>query len=145
MMTGKFGRLAAAVFALALGALAITSIPQFTSDVSAQPNVGSAPTQVLPDFADLADRAGPRWSVFAPRRARGSGQSALPFPDIDENDPMFEFFRRFFPESAAATAAASGPAAAGAAARCSARPRLGLHPVAGRLRDDQRARRAWCR
>jgi hypothetical protein len=22
---------------------------------------------------------------------------ALPFPDIDENDPMYEFFRRFFP------------------------------------------------
>ena len=96
-MTGKFGRLAAAVFALALGALAITSIPQFTSDVSAQPNVGSAPTQVLPDFADLAERVGPAVVGVRTTARAGTGQSALPFPDIDENDPMYEFFRRFFP------------------------------------------------
>ena len=87
----------AAVFALALGALAITSVPQFTSDASAQPNVGSGPTQVLPDFADLADRAGPAVVGIRTTARAGTGQSALPFPDIDENDPMFEFFRRFFP------------------------------------------------
>src|SRR5687768_3121952 len=96
-MTGKFGRLAAGVFALALGAVVITSVPQFTADVAAQPNVGSAPTQVLPDFADLADRAGPAVVGIRTTARAGSGQSALPFPDIDENDPMFEFFRRFFP------------------------------------------------
>ena len=97
MMTGNFGRLAAAVFALALGALAITSVPQFTADVAAQPNVAAAPMQVLPDFADLADRAGPAVVGIRTTARAGSGQSALPFPDIDENDPMFEFFRRFFP------------------------------------------------
>ena len=90
-------KFATAVFALALGALAITSVPQFASDVSAQPNVGSAPTQVLPDFADLADRAGPAVVGIRTTARAGAGQSALPFPDIDENDPMFEFFRRFFP------------------------------------------------
>ena len=90
-------RFAVAVFALALGALAITSVPQFTSDVSAQPTVGSAPVQVLPDFADLADRVGPAVVGVRTTARAGAGQSALPFPDIDENDPMFEFFRRFFP------------------------------------------------
>ena len=90
-------RFAVAVFALALGALAITSVPQFTSDVSAQPTVGSAPMQVLPDFADLAERVGPTVVGVRTTARAGAGQSALPFPDIDENDPMFEFFRRFFP------------------------------------------------
>lgn len=94
-MVRKF---AVAVFALALGALAITSVPQFTSSVSAQPNVGSGPTQVLPDFADLADRAGPTVVGIRTTARAGAGQpGATPFPDIDENDPMFEFFRRFFP------------------------------------------------
>src|SRR5215203_1047576 len=89
---------AVAVFALLVGALAVTSMPQFTSNVSAQPNVGSAPTQVLPDFADLAERVGPAVvGIRTTARAGGAGQNALPFPDIDENDPMFEFFRRFFP------------------------------------------------
>ena len=97
-MSGKFGKFAAAVFALAMGALAITSVPQFTADVSAQPNVGSGPMQVLPDFADLADRAGPAVVGIRTTARAGSGQpGATPFPDIDENDPMFEFFRRFFP------------------------------------------------
>ncbi len=85
------------MFALALGALAITSVPQFTSDVSAQPNVGSAPTRCC--------RISPIWPIVLGRAVvgvrttarAGAGQSALPFPDIDENDPMFEFFRRFFP------------------------------------------------
>ncbi len=91
-------KIAVAVFALTLGALAITSMPQFASNVSAQPNVGSAPTQVLPDFADLADRAGPAVVGIRTTARAGSGQpGATPFPDIDENDPMFEFFRRFFP------------------------------------------------
>ncbi|MBC8119902.1 MAG: Do family serine endopeptidase [Burkholderiaceae bacterium] len=91
-------KFAVAVCALVLGALAVTSVPQFTSEVSAQPNVSSAPTQVLPDFADLAERAGPAVvGIRTTARAGGAGQNALPFPDIDENDPMFEFFRRFFP------------------------------------------------
>ncbi|MGH6609352.1 MAG: trypsin-like peptidase domain-containing protein, partial [Burkholderiaceae bacterium] len=90
-------RFAIAVFALALGAGVLTTLPQLTNDVSAQPNVGSAPTQVLPDFADLADRAGPAVVGIRTTARAGGAQGALPFPDIDENDPMFEFFRRFFP------------------------------------------------
>jgi len=90
-------KFAVAVFVAILGALAVTSVPQFASGVSAQPNVGSGPTQVLPDFADLADRAGPAVVGIRTTARAGAAQNALPFPDIDENDPMFEFFRRFFP------------------------------------------------
>lgn len=93
-MSRKF---AVAVSAVVLGALAVTAVPQFTSSVSAQPNVGSAPTQVLPDFADLADRVGPAVVGIRTTARAGAAQSGLPFPDIDENDPMYEFFRRFFP------------------------------------------------
>ena len=38
-----------------------------------------------------------RSSTSARRRAWPPAPGALPFPDIDENDPMYEFFRRFFP------------------------------------------------
>ena len=141
-MTGKFGRFAAAVFALALGALAITSVPQFTSDVSAQPNVGSAPTQVLPDFADLADRAGPAVVGIRTTARAGAGPERIAVSGHRRKRSDVRIFPSLLPESAAATAATPGSAAAGAAARCSARSRLGLHPVARRLRDDQCARRA---
>jgi serine protease Do len=77
--------------------LAVTAVPQFSPSVSAQPNDGAAPTQVLPDFADLAERVGPAVVGVRTTARAGGAQSALPFPDIDENDPMFEFFRRFFP------------------------------------------------
>ena len=53
--------------------------------------------QTLPDFADLAERAGPAVVGIRTTARIGGQQGALPFPDIDENDPMYEFFRRFFP------------------------------------------------
>jgi serine protease Do len=51
----------------------------------------------LPDFADLVERTGPavvniRTTELA--RAR-SGQPQI--PELDPNDPFYEFFRRFFP------------------------------------------------
>ncbi len=49
----------------------------------------------LPDFAELAERQGPavvNISTTQVNRSATNGQ--LPF---DENDPAFEFFRRFFP------------------------------------------------
>jgi serine protease Do len=54
-------------------------------------------TQVLPDFADLADRAGPAVVNIRTTARVAANAGALPFPDVDENDPMYEFFRRFFP------------------------------------------------
>ncbi|MEP6608794.1 MAG: Do family serine endopeptidase [Burkholderiaceae bacterium] len=90
-------KFAVAVFVLVMGALAVTSSQHFTQSVAAQPTVGSTPTQVLPDFADLAERVGPAVVGVRTTARAGSGQGTLPFPDIDENDPMYEFFRRFFP------------------------------------------------
>jgi serine protease Do len=55
-------------------------------------------TQTLPDFADLADRVGPAVvGIRTTAKVGGGPQGGLPIPDLDENDPMYEFFRRFFP------------------------------------------------
>ncbi len=58
---------------------------------------GYAQTRELPDFADLAEKQGPAVvNISTVQVVRGHG--AVPqFPNLDENDPMFEFFRRFFP------------------------------------------------
>jgi serine protease Do len=61
------------------------------------PSAHAQATQVLPDFADLADRAGPAVVNIRTTARLAANAGALPFPDIDENDPMYEFFRRFFP------------------------------------------------
>ncbi len=63
---------------------------------------GSAAAQVrqLPDFVDLVERAAPavvniRTSERVRERAQGP---QVPLPEgMDENDPFYEFFRRFFP------------------------------------------------
>ena len=51
----------------------------------------------LPDFTELAEKYGPAVvNVSTTQTIRGN--RALPqFPDLDEDDPMFEFFRRFIP------------------------------------------------
>ena len=55
----------------------------------------------LPDFADLVERTGPAVvNIRTTERAReGRNGGAVPqMPEgIDENDPFYEFFRRFFP------------------------------------------------
>jgi serine protease Do len=55
----------------------------------------------LPDFADLAERVGPA-VVNIRTTARLSsvhGRGGTPqIPGLDENDPFYEFFRRFFPQ-----------------------------------------------
>ena len=57
----------------------------------------------LPDFTDLVEKAGPavvniRTLERAKPRGPGApqGPGAMP-PGLDENDPFYEFFRRFFP------------------------------------------------
>ena len=79
------------VVAVLLAPLLALSLPLVTSSARAQA------TQVLPDFADLADRAGPAVVNIRTTARVAANAGALPFPDIDENDPMYEFFRRFFP------------------------------------------------
>jgi serine protease Do len=68
---------------------------------SAQPATAApaASTVTLPDFADLAERASPA-VVNIRTIARVGGANGTPGvpPELDENDPFFEFFRRFFPQ-----------------------------------------------
>ncbi len=80
-------RIAAAIFAPLLA----VALPLLASGAQAQA------MQTLPDFADLAERAGPAVVNIRTTARVASNAGALPFPDIDENDPMYEFFRRFFP------------------------------------------------
>ena len=50
----------------------------------------------LPDFADLAEKQGPAVVNISTTQTVRRGGQASPFP-FDENDPAFEFFRRFIP------------------------------------------------
>jgi len=59
--------------------------------------LASAQTRGLPDFTDLVEKQGPAVvNISTTQSARSRGGSAQPFP-FDENDPMYEFFRRFVP------------------------------------------------
>jgi serine protease Do len=56
----------------------------------------------LPDFADLVERTGAAVvNIRTTERARANAPAAGPTPQMpegmDENDPFYEFFRRFFP------------------------------------------------
>lgn len=55
-----------------------------------------AQAKELPDFTELVDKFGPS-VVNVSTKARLPGQRQ---PTIDENDPMYEFFRRFMPPDA---------------------------------------------
>jgi serine protease Do len=55
----------------------------------------SAQTRGLPDFSELAEKQGPAVvNISTTQVTRGA--QATPFP-FDENDPAFEFFKRFIP------------------------------------------------
>lgn len=55
-----------------------------------------AQSRGLPDFTELAEKQGPAVvNISITQVVRGQGQNA-PFP-FDENDPAFEFFKRFMP------------------------------------------------
>ncbi|MBN9461787.1 MAG: DegQ family serine endoprotease [Burkholderiales bacterium] len=53
----------------------------------------------LPDFADLVEKAAPAVvNIRTTERARASRMPQFPMPEgMDENDPFYDFFRRFFP------------------------------------------------
>jgi serine protease Do len=53
----------------------------------------------LPDFADLVERTGPAVvNIRTTEIVKGNARSPFPnMPDLDENDPLFEFFKRFMP------------------------------------------------
>jgi serine protease Do len=51
----------------------------------------------LPDFAELVERQGPAVvNISTTQVLRSNGQGVQPLP-FDEDDPMFDFFRRFVP------------------------------------------------
>jgi len=54
---------------------------------------------ILPDFADLVEKQGAAVvNISTTQIVRGTGGRGLPqFPNIPEDDPFFEFFRRFLP------------------------------------------------
>ncbi|HEX6733853.1 MAG TPA: DegQ family serine endoprotease [Azonexus sp.] len=55
-----------------------------------------AQTRGLPDFTELAEKQGPAVvNISTTQVVRGHGQM-MPFP-FDENDPAYEFFKRFIP------------------------------------------------
>jgi len=57
------------------------------------PDKGGATAQVLPDFADLVEKYGPAVvNINTQTRAPRQG-----VPGLSEDDPFFEFFRRFMP------------------------------------------------
>ncbi|MEN9314656.1 MAG: putative periplasmic serine endoprotease DegP-like precursor, partial [Pseudomonadota bacterium] len=59
-----------------------------------------AQSRVLPDFADLVEQTSPAVVNIRTTERAKSGQASLgpQMPEgIDENDPLYEFFRRFFP------------------------------------------------
>jgi serine protease Do len=65
------------------------------------PAASAQASRELPDFADLVERTGPAVvNIRTTERARanGAGGAAPQLPEgIDENDPLYDFFRRFFP------------------------------------------------
>jgi serine protease Do len=73
--------------------------------ISVAPNQASAQAmRGLPDFADLVEKAGPAVvNIRTTSRVRTNAQGANPnsgprMPEgMDENDPFYEFFKRFFP------------------------------------------------
>jgi serine protease Do len=61
-------------------------------------SAGSASARELPDFTELVEKFGPSVvNVSTKARPSARGQSGL---QLDENDPMYEFFRRFMPPDA---------------------------------------------
>jgi serine protease Do len=52
----------------------------------------------LPDFTDLVERHGPAVvNISTTQSARRSSPNVPQIPDLDENDPFYDFFRRFVP------------------------------------------------
>jgi serine protease Do len=59
--------------------------------------LAQADNRGLPDFTELVEKQGPAVvNISTTQSLRSNGRNAQPFP-FDENDPMYEFFRRFIP------------------------------------------------
>jgi serine protease Do len=79
--------------ALVAYGLAAQAQPQGPARV-VTPSVPGASAQILPDFADLVEKYGPAVvNINTQTRANPRQQ----FPGLSEDDPFYEFFRRFLP------------------------------------------------
>ncbi len=78
-------------------------------------NTAVAQARDLPDFADLVEKTGPAVvNIRTTERTRAGGSQGsgpgFQMPEgIDENDPFYEFFRRFFPPRQAPAPGQGGP------------------------------------
>jgi serine protease Do len=101
---------------LAMGLAAHAQAPQQGPKQNVAPG---ASAQVLPDFADLVEKYGPA-VVNINTRSRANRQQQL--PGLDENDPFFEFFRRFMPDQQPGNRGRNAPKGAPDAPRGPLRP-----------------------
>ncbi|HQR51438.1 MAG TPA: DegQ family serine endoprotease [Methylophilaceae bacterium] len=52
----------------------------------------------LPDFTELYEKQGPAVvNISTTQTVHGGGPGMMPFPNVPEDDPFYEFFRRFSP------------------------------------------------
>src|SRR4051812_25289825 len=84
----------------------------FAAQAQNQPQAGpkrdlppTSSAQVLPDFADLVEKYGPA-VVNINTEARAPTQQQV--PGLSEDDPFYEFFRRFMPDQQPPGAAPKG-------------------------------------
>ncbi|MBI4987421.1 MAG: DegQ family serine endoprotease [Rhodocyclales bacterium] len=56
-----------------------------------------AQVKELPDFTELAEKHGPAVVNISTTQTIRGNRAFPQFPDLDEDDPMFEFFKRFIP------------------------------------------------
>jgi serine protease Do len=73
----------------------------------ATPSIPGASAQVLPDFADLVEKYGPA-VVNINTQTRAVARPQL--PGLSEDDPFYEFFRRFMPPEERGPEGRNGPA-----------------------------------
>jgi serine protease Do len=71
--------------------------------------------QGLPDFTELVEKYGP--AVVNIRTVARISSANPQLPDLDENDPMLEFFRRFFPPGPQGRPTPPGPQTPGPSPR----------------------------
>ena len=90
-------------------------ISMVVGSVGAQPGgtgvvAGSPALRGLPDFTDLVDKTGPAVvNIRTTEKVRGHAGSRSPVPGLDENDPFYEFFRRFLPPGQAVPRGRAAP------------------------------------
>ena len=72
---------------------------------------GQAQTRELPDFTELVEKQGPAVvNISTTQAARRQAAPNVPqVPEMDENDPFYDFFRRFVPRQPPGPGAGRSP------------------------------------